>query len=102
MNRRAANDSAAEAELECRPARRYGSVLSESRRLCQLIPQGTSSLPKNARAFGDDRGGEMTDKKKPFTDVKGKRETSMHQPDIEGERSWRRGRRADRLSSLPT
>jgi|TARA_R100000365_G_C2665872_1_gene16997 hypothetical protein len=32
---------------------------------------------------------EIADKKKPFTDVKGKRETSMHQPDIEGERSWR-------------
>jgi|TARA_R100000687_G_C6329218_1_gene108813 hypothetical protein len=31
---------------------------------------------------------EIADKKKPFTDVKGKRETSMHQPDIEGERSW--------------
>jgi len=30
---------------------------------------------------------EIADKKKPFTDVKGKRETSMHQPDIEGERS---------------
>ncbi len=42
----------------------------------------------------------MTDKKKPFTDVKGKRETSMHQPDIEGERSWYGGRSEKGLSYL--